>query len=49
MTLDIELGYPAKTQIDSIRRDVIACLKAIPGVGNVSVNVTSKIISQVGS
>ncbi|HJW01760.1 MAG TPA: iron-sulfur cluster carrier protein ApbC [Azospira sp.] len=45
VTLDIELGYPAKTQIDGIRRDVIACLKAIPGVGNVSVNVTSKIIS----
>ena len=45
VSLDIELGYPAKTQIDNIRRDVIACLKAIPGVGNVSVNVTSKIIS----
>ncbi|MDE2584790.1 MAG: iron-sulfur cluster carrier protein ApbC, partial [Betaproteobacteria bacterium] len=45
VTLDIELGYPAKTQIDGIRRDVIACLKALPGVGNVSVNVTSKIIS----
>lgn len=45
VTLDIELGYPAQTQIDGIRRDVIACLKAIPGVGNVSVNVTSKIIS----
>ncbi|MFZ2854740.1 MAG: iron-sulfur cluster carrier protein ApbC [Rhodocyclaceae bacterium] len=45
VSLDIELGYPAKTQIDGIRRAVIGQLKTIPGVGNVSVNVTVKIVS----
>ena len=28
ISLDIELGYPAKSQVDSIRRNVIAALKA---------------------
>lgn len=45
VSVDIELGYPAKTQIDAIRRAVIAKLKTLPGVGNVSANVYSKIVS----
>ena len=45
VSLDILLGYPAKTQIDPIRRQVIAKLKSIPGVGNVSANVSMKIVS----
>jgi len=45
VSLDILLGYPAKTQIESIRKQVIAKLKAIPGIGNVSANVTMKIVS----
>jgi ATP-binding protein involved in chromosome partitioning len=45
ISLDIELGYPAKTQIDGIRKAVIDKLKAIPGAGNVSANVYSKIVS----
>jgi ATP-binding protein involved in chromosome partitioning len=45
VTLDILLGYPAKTQIDPIRKEVIAKLKTIPGIGNVSANVTMKIVS----
>ena len=40
VALDIELGYPAKSQIDEIRRAVIAKLRTIPGIGNVSANVT---------
>lgn len=44
VTLDVELGYPAKSQIDSIRKMVIAAIRAVPGAGNVSVNVTSKIV-----
>ncbi|MBI4740273.1 MAG: iron-sulfur cluster carrier protein ApbC [Betaproteobacteria bacterium] len=43
VSLDIELGYPAKTQIDGIRQSVIAKLKTLEGVGNVSANVTIKI------
>jgi ATP-binding protein involved in chromosome partitioning len=45
VTLDIELGYPAKSQIDGIRKEVIAAVRSLPGVGNVSANVYSKIIS----
>jgi ATP-binding protein involved in chromosome partitioning len=39
VSFDIELGYPAKTQIDAIRAALIAQVKAVPGVGNVSANV----------
>lgn len=45
VSLDVELGYPAKSQFDLIRKNVIAALRALPGVGNVSVNVTSKIVA----
>jgi ATP-binding protein involved in chromosome partitioning len=45
IALDIVLGYPAKSQIETIRRQVLAKLKAIDGIGNVSVNVYSKIVS----
>jgi ATP-binding protein involved in chromosome partitioning len=45
VSLDVELGYPAKSQIDGIRKAVIDKLKAIPGAGNVSANVYSKIVS----
>ena len=45
VSLDVELGYPAKSQIDPIRRAVIANLKALPGIGNISVNVYQKIVS----
>ncbi|MDP2324034.1 MAG: P-loop NTPase, partial [Gammaproteobacteria bacterium] len=45
VSLDIVLGYPAKSVIDGIRKDVIARLKALPGVGNVSANVQAKIVA----
>jgi ATP-binding protein involved in chromosome partitioning len=45
VSLDVELGYPAKSQIDLIRKMVIDALKAVPGVGNVSANVYQKIVS----
>ena len=45
VAFDVELGYPAKSQISSIRKSLIAVAKAVPGVGNVSVNVTVKIAS----
>ncbi len=44
VSLDIELGYPAKSVIESIRQQVSNALKGIPGIGNISINVTSKII-----
>ena len=45
VSFDIELGYPAKTQIDIIRKQVIAAVRTLPGIGNVSANVYVKIIS----
>ena len=45
VSLEIELGYPAKTQIDPIRRLLAERLRGIPGIGAVSVSVTSKIVS----
>jgi ATP-binding protein involved in chromosome partitioning len=45
VSLDIVLGYPAKTQVEPIRKAVIAKLKGIPGIGNVSANVTIKIVT----
>ncbi len=43
VSLDIELGYPGRTQHDPIRRQVVQALKAA-GAGNVAVNVTSRVV-----
>jgi ATP-binding protein involved in chromosome partitioning len=43
VAFDIELGYPAKSQIAGLRQTLIAAVKAVPGVANVSVNISSKI------
>ncbi|HRD94763.1 MAG TPA: iron-sulfur cluster assembly protein, partial [Accumulibacter sp.] len=45
VSLDIELGYPAKSQLDEIRRAVIDKLRTMPGIGNVSVNIGVKIVA----
>jgi ATP-binding protein involved in chromosome partitioning len=45
VAFDVELGYPAKTQIDAIRKQVIAAVRTLPGIGNISANVFSKIVA----
>jgi len=45
IALDVELGYPARSQFALIRDAVTAALQALPGAGTVSVNVSSNIIS----
>jgi ATP-binding protein involved in chromosome partitioning len=45
ISLEIVLGYPAKSLIEQIRKQVMARLKALPGIGNISCNVYSKIVS----
>ena len=45
VSLEIVLGYPGKSLTETIRRQVIDRLKKIDGVGNISVNVYSKIVS----
>jgi len=43
VAFDVELGYPAKSQIPGFRKDLIAAAKSVAGVANVSVNVNTKI------
>ena len=43
VTFDIELGYPAKSQIAPLRKSLIAAARGVPGVQNVSANLATKI------
>src|SRR5437868_8875420 len=45
VAFDVELGYPAKSQIPALRTALIAAARGVPGVTNVSVNITSKVIA----
>ena len=45
VAFDVELGYPAKSQLEPIRRALIAAARGVEGVANVSVNVGTKIVS----
>jgi len=43
VSFDVELGYPARTQVDGLRRALIEAVRTLPGVGNVSANVSWKV------
>ncbi len=45
VAFDIELGYPAKSQLPSLRKALIAAVRTLPGVENVSVNLSSKVVA----
>ena len=45
VSVDIVLGYPANSVINSIKALVEQHLKAVEGVGNVTVNIGSRIVS----
>lgn len=45
VSFDVELGYPAKSQIPALRKALIAAAKGVAGVNNVSCNVSSKIVA----
>ena len=44
VAFDVELGYPAKSQIPGLRKALVAAAKSVPGVDNVSVNLNVKIV-----
>ena len=44
VTVDIVLGYPARTVFDATRARIGASLAALPGAGKVTVNVESRVI-----
>ncbi len=45
VAFDVELGYPAKSLIPALRSSLVAAAKGVPGVTNVSANVTFKVIA----
>ena len=45
VAFDIELGYPAKSQVPVLRQALVTAAKSVAGVGNVSVNIQSKIVA----
>ncbi|AMO24206.1 iron-sulfur cluster carrier protein ApbC [Ramlibacter solisilvae] len=45
VSFDVELGYPAKSQVPQLRSALVAAAKAVPGVQNVSVTVNTKVIA----
>jgi ATP-binding protein involved in chromosome partitioning len=45
VTVEVELGYPAKSQFELIRNMVQQAATTLPGVTDVHVNVTTKIVS----
>jgi ATP-binding protein involved in chromosome partitioning len=45
VSFDIELGYPAKSQIPQLRSALVAAAKGVADVKNVSANLTTKIVA----
>ncbi|MCK0505517.1 iron-sulfur cluster carrier protein ApbC [Aromatoleum anaerobium] len=43
--VELELGYPAKTQHESIREMLAAAIATIPGAGRVTIDVHSKVVA----
>src|SRR6478735_1333419 len=44
VAFEVEIGYPAKSQIEALRRALIGAARSVAGVANVSVSVASKIV-----
>src|SRR3972149_508621 len=45
VSLDVELAYPAKTQIELMKKAVLVRLRKMGGIGEVGVNVASRIVA----
>ncbi len=45
VSFDLELGYPAKSQLPALRAALVAAAKGAGGVGNVSVNISTKVVA----
>ncbi len=45
VSFEVELGYPAKSQLAGFRKALITAARTVAGVENVSVNVSSKVIA----
>jgi ATP-binding protein involved in chromosome partitioning len=45
VTLDVVLGYPAKTQYEIIKKQIADHLRGLPDMGRVTINISHKIIA----
>ncbi len=45
VAFDVELGYPARSLHEGLRRKLIEAARTVPGVANVSVVVSSKVVA----
>ncbi len=45
VVVEVELGYPAKSLFPTLRQQLVAAVKQVPGVGNVSVHLSSRIVA----
>ena len=45
VSLDVVLGYPAQSQLESIRQQITDALKTIDGIANITINVGSRIVA----
>ena len=45
VSFDVELGYPAKSQMPAMRKALVAAAKGVAGVDNVSVNIHTKVVA----
>ena len=44
VAFDVELGYPAKSQLAGLRKTLIAAALRVPGVENVSANLATRVV-----
>ena len=45
VAFEVELGYPAKSQLADLRRALVAAARSVPGVDNVSVQINTRILA----
>ena len=45
VSFDVELGYPARSQMPALRSALIEAARGVPGVRNVSANLTQRIVA----
>src|SRR3954453_23866446 len=45
VAFDVELGYPAKSQVPMLRQALVAAARGVPGVTNVSVNIATRVVA----
>jgi ATP-binding protein involved in chromosome partitioning len=43
VAFDVELGYPARSQLPALRQALVAAARGVPGVTNVSANIATKV------